>query len=165
MIIQCLAAFLIAGLMTGCASTPLSSSQQQELIGHLQIAKMQDQQNAAASPDPAEAQDSLQAAAHADRAIREIEHGFAVSPDELQEAFNVPPKVITRADKLQFIKMLTEAKQEDENRLEATFHEGPDRDAYAEREDEVDEVIRDLEIGGDVPWSRIRGALRIPYKP
>lgn len=160
---------LIAGLGTtmavSCASAHASTAQQQIMLKRLHFAEAQDRVNAAAGADPAEVEDSLQAAQKAERAVREIQHGFAVSPEELQTALDVPPPVITAVDRKQMIQRLLLAKQEDERRLEATFHEGPTRDSYAERADEVDEVVKELEIGEDVPWSRIQGALKIPYKP
>jgi len=62
------------------------------------------------------------------------------------------------------IEKLKQAKRESERDAEVNAEDDNlvASDLYQEHEEEVDGVIEDLEIGEDVPWSRIKEAMHVP---
>ena len=155
-------AFWLMFVLPACGQTQLSVTQRQQMIARLESVKALDERNAVESTDPVEAADCRDQANAADRAIRELEFGYAVSPEEFENALEVPPPSISLADRVELIDQLEAAKRMDEDFVELPADDPVPRDEYAERADRVDRVIKDLTIGEDVPWTTIKQALEVP---
>jgi hypothetical protein len=100
----------------GTTGTPTLSPEMghAELIQRLKAARMTDE-NAARDPtvSPVRQGTFLNQMDKADRAIKELEHGFAVSRSEINDALWCPPKHITPQLRAQFIEQLQQAKHQD----------------------------------------------------
>lgn len=156
--------FLSFGLLAlGCGPSEPTAQERVAMLSALQNAKLQDERNVAdPATDPAEASDSLDQAYKADRAIREIQHGYGVSRDEFTNALVVPPASISASEKGELIAKLEKVKSDDQQIVLPIAGEGMREEKLREHSDEVDGVIKDLKIGDDVPWSRIQRALTPP---
>jgi hypothetical protein len=157
-----LAAFSLTLFFSGCSQTELSAIQKQEMIAQLGSAKTQDQKNAVESYDPIEAADCRDHAYTAELTIGELDNGYAVSQDELDDALDVPPPSISPAERAKLIKQLKAAKRMDRRFMEIATDDPVSWDGYAERADRIDEVIKDSTIGEDVPWTTIKRAMKVP---
>jgi len=158
-----------AGLLTislfalGCTPGDLSAKQKTEMIARLQSARQQDEQNAAdLATDPADAVDSLHQAYKADRAIRKLEHGTKVDQDEFADATEIPPASFSPQQKASLIRQLEKIKADDALVVPPIAGESFRQRIYDQHAELVAGVINDLEIGDDVPWSRIQQALTSP---
>src|ERR1019366_10629184 len=65
---------------------------------------------------PVRREDFTVKAAKADRAIKELQHGFTVSPDRIEDALDIPPRHLTPEKRVQLIHQLQQAKALDEQR-------------------------------------------------
>jgi hypothetical protein len=167
--------FFVLGLcvamlsVSACAPTQMSAQQKEQLIQKLETARARDEQVAAAdsAANPAEAQDAMVQAYKADRRIRDLENGFSVSQLKIEHSLEVPPRSLSAGQKAVLIEKLQHARRLDERGEEYSAQDDDQvaQDAYDEHEAKVDRVIKDLEIGEDVPWSRIEGALQPPENP
>jgi hypothetical protein len=108
----------------------------------------------------------------ADRAIKELEHGFPVSQSEISDALWIPPKHITPELRAQLIQQLQQAKhQDDVNEQQMLFDSSwghtaqLDTVTFDQRKRLIDSTIEDLEIGEPVHWSDVRQALTVPASP
>lgn len=109
----------------------------------------------------------------ADRAIKELSHGFAVSQGEIEDALWMPPKHITVEERARLIQQLQLARQQDDlneqqmlNDLAWANSDAPaDTVTFDQRKEQVDRVVEDLEIGAPVHWSDIKQALVVPPSP
>lgn len=149
----------------------LSMQEKAQVIRKLQAAKELDERHAV---DPnvsgVTAADSAAQAAKADKAIRELTHGFEVSETNLANALQVPPTHLSPQRRADLIRQLKDAKALDDRReqelLNDYFSDQPvDTDKFDAQKKQVDEVVKDLEIGEDVHWSTIRAALKVPASP
>ncbi|MFZ0889545.1 MAG: hypothetical protein WA005_13910 [Candidatus Binataceae bacterium] len=151
-----------------CAQGQLSAQEKEQLIQKLKTAKQQDMAVAADSTaDPVSKQDALVQAYKADRRARDLQHGFEVSKAKLADSLWVPPKTLSAAQRAEAIDKLKQAKQLDVRGQEYSAEENSQvsEDKYLTHEQRVDRVLKDLEIGEDVPWSRIQRALEVPENP
>ncbi len=109
----------------------------------------------------------------ADRAIKELSHGFTVPQSEIDDALWTPPKRITAQERAQLIEQLKQAREQDDrneqrmlNDLAWTNSRAPaDTEIFDERKKQIDSVIKNLEIGAPVHWSDIKQALVVPSSP
>jgi hypothetical protein len=155
--------------MAACAQSQMSAQQKQQLIQQLKVARTQDQKVASAdrSTNPVEAQDALVQEYKADRRIRDLENGFSLSQLKIQHSLEVPPKSLSPGQKAELIEKLQHARQLDRwgERYSAQDDDQVAQDAYEEHDAKVGRVIKDLEIGEDLPWTRIESALQPPENP
>jgi len=152
----------------------LSSQQTSKLIQQLDAAKKADW-NAALDPSvsPVRRGTFLNQMNKADQASKELSHGFSVPQSEVEDALWSPPKHISPEERAQLIRELEQAKQQDErneqhmlNDLAWSRSAAPaDTAIFDERKQEVDAVVKDLEIGSPVHWSAIKQALVVPTSP
>jgi hypothetical protein len=168
--------FFAAPSLASDASTTakLSSQQISQLIQQLESAKKADW-NAALDPDvsPMRHGTFLNQMNKADRASKELRHGFAVPQSEINDALWAPPKHISPEERAQLIRDLEQAKQQDEQREQQMLNDAAwsssaapvDTVTFDERKRQVDAVIKDLEIGAPVHWSAIKQALVVPGPP
>lgn len=159
---------IVALPIPACAQSRLSAQERAQLIQKLEIAKQQDEAIAAdKTADPAEAEDARAQAYKADRRARDLEHGFDVSEAKIEDSLWVPPKALSTKQKAELIEKLKQTKALDERNAEYSAEENSrvSEDQYKEHEERVNRVLKDLEIGEDVPWSRIRKALEVPANP
>jgi hypothetical protein len=144
------------------------------LVEELESAKQQDW-NSALDPDvaPSEEGDFLDQMNKADRAIKELTHGFQVPQAEIDEALVIPPKSLSSKKRLQLIRQLSDAVQQDDRNEQAMLNDLAWSDSVApadtirfdQQKALAESVIKDLEIGEDVHWSTIREALVVPQSP
>ena len=154
--------------MSGCAQRQLSEQERAQLVQQLETAKVRDEAVAAdVNADPAQAQDALVQAYKADRRARDLEHGFDVSESKLEHSLEVPPKELSPEERTKLIQELKQTKRRDERNEEYSAEENSQvsEDAFLKHEERVDRVLKDLEIGEDVPWTRIQRALEVPKNP
>jgi hypothetical protein len=152
----------------------LSSQQSLQLIQQLDAAKKADW-NAALDPSvsPVRRETFLNQMNKADRASKELSHGFTVPQNEIQDALWAPPKHISPEERAQLIRELKQARQQDDqneqnmlNDLAWSRSASPaDTAIFDERRQQVDKVVKDLEIDAPVHWTAIKEALVVPVSP
>jgi len=162
---------LALGETSMTSASPQSTSQ---LIQQLDAAKSADW-NAALDPDVSAVRREtfLNQMNKADRAAKELRHGFAVPQAELTDALWAPPKHISPEERTQLIQELKQARRQDDqneqNMLndEAWSHSGAPADTtiFDEHKQQVDAVEKDLEIGAPVHWTAIKQATGVPTSP
>lgn len=177
----CRVALLSSILLSACArstaqlQTPRATTRnRQAVIEQLQSAKQQDW-SGALDPRvaPSEEEDFLDQMNKADRAIRELTHGFEVSQSAINEALVVPPKFLSREKRRQLIRELQDAEQQDDRNEQSMLNDlawsdsvaPADTSTFDEQKALAASVIEDLEIGEDVHWSIIEEALVVPQSP
>ena len=153
--------------------TPLAP-QTSKLIQQLAVARQADW-DAALDPSlsPVRRGTFLNQMNKADRAAKELSHGFAVPPRELEDALWSPPKHISAEMRVQLIRQLQQARQEDDHNEQDMLNDltwsrsaaPADTAIFEERKREVDEVVKNLEIGSPVHWSAIKQALVVQTSP
>jgi hypothetical protein len=153
---------------------PYSASPQDTaaLIKKLEGAKEMDESQAN-QPDvsPVTWEDYMTQLGKADHAIKELSHGYAVSPDELHDALWVPPRSIAGAEKARVIGRVEQAihqDQENEDNITAAtnFEDVPypvsEMATLEEHKNLAQGVAKDLKIGEDVHWQTIKAAEQAP---
>jgi hypothetical protein len=144
-----------------------------ELIQRLEAARMADE-NAAHDPtiSPVRQGTFLRQMDKADRAVKELEHGFPVSQNEINDALWMPPRHITPQLRAQLIQQLEQAKHQDNVNEQQMLIDSSwghtsqiDTVTFDERKQLIDRTIEDLEIGEPVHWSDVRQALTVPASP
>ncbi len=148
-----------------CGSRQLSAEQRGLLIQRLETAKKQDEEGAEDHiTDPGEVSDFRHQIHEADRAIRELQNGFTVPQAEIEDALEVPPKAFSKKQTAEIIQKLKHTREELKEDAQRTAENDDlvESDFYEEDEEKVDNVIKDLEIGEDVPWSTIKEAMDVP---
>jgi hypothetical protein len=162
--------------MTANAPTapPLSLRDKSDLIERLEVAKREDW-NGAMDPkvSPVTETDFLSQMNKADRAIKELTHGFDVPPEEISDALWIPPKSITANENARLIQELRVAEQQDDHNEQRMLNMAAWSDNVApvdtiqfdQQKELADGVIKDLEIGEGVSWSTIKQALYVPPSP
>jgi len=163
----------LAADQSSTTARPLSQ-ETSKLIQQLEAAKQADW-SAALDPSvsPVRHGTFLNQMNKADRASKELSHGFAVPRGEIEDALWVPPKHISPEERAQLIRQLKQARQQDDqneqnmlNDLAWSRSAAPvDTAIFDERKQEVDKVVMDLEIGAPVHWSAIKQALAVPTSP
>jgi hypothetical protein len=170
LLLAALAAFTAEGFAIAATRWAQSNS---ELIQKLTLARTTDW-NSAHDPgvSPIRRCTFLTQMDKADRAIRELKHGFSVPQNEIDDALSIPPKHITPQLRAQLIRDLKNAKrQDDANEQQMLFDSAWDDSGplptvmFDRRKQLVDRTIEDLEIGEPVHWSTIKLALDVPRSP
>jgi hypothetical protein len=171
-----LAPFARLGLASDVNSSKasLSSEQTSQLIQRLDAAKKADW-DAALDPSvsPVREETFLNQMNKADRASKELSHGFSVPQAEINDALWAPPKHISPEERAHLIQELNQARQRDDRNEQAMLNDlAWDRSAapadtviFDQRKQEVDAVVKDLEIGAPVHWTSIKQALVVPTSP
>ena len=148
-----------------------SSPQAAQLIQQLDAARQADW-NASldSSVSPTRRATFLNQMNKADRASRELSHGFAVSQSKIDDALWAPPKHISPELRAQLIQELEAARQQDDqneqdmlnwSRSAGVFDTG----SFDARRKQIDAVIKNLEIGEPVRWTDIRQGLVVEQDP
>jgi hypothetical protein len=149
----------------------VSDDQTAQLIKRLQAAKELDQSEAM-DPDltPVRREDFTVQGAKADRAIRELQHGFALEPGTVEDALDIPPRHLTPQKRTQLIHQLQQAKALDEKREQEILiywedDEPVERSEFSTQAGRAAEIAKDLQLGESVHWSDIKQALYVPADP
>ena len=154
--------------LPACGQNQLLAQQRALLIGKIQAAKEIDSENSAnGKTDSIQATDSMYQAQKAQRVIVQLKRGEEVSQPEIDDALDVPPETIPADARSELIKELKTAEGRDELG-EQTHGPGNDWlawDSYREQRDRADSIVKALESGEEVPWSKIQEALRVPEFP
>ena len=114
-----------------------------------------------------ERRDYLAHARQAEMAIRDLQHGFAVSQDAIAYAFEIPPKHLTPEQRVALIQQLEDAIRKDNSREQAivsfgtnVYYTDPNAPAkFGEQEELAEEQIKYLEEGYHVSWDGLEQAL------
>jgi hypothetical protein len=173
-----LSALLLSIPLSACArsavqlQTPVTTTKNKAaLVEELKSAKRQDWSSAL---DPhvatSEEEDFLDQMNKADRAIKELTHGFEVPQAEIDEALVMPPKSLSSKKRLQLVRQLNDAVQQDDRNEQAMLNDLAWSDSVApadtikfdQQKALAQSMIKDLEIGEDVHWSTIKQALVVP---
>ena len=148
-----------------------AADQNAQLIKRLQAARELAQSDAV-DPDltATRREDFTVQAARADRAIRELQHGFVVEPAEIDAALDVPPRHLTPQKRAALIQQLQQAKALDEQREQEILiywqdDEPVERNRFNVQAERAAEVAKDLQLGESVHWSDIKQALYVPADP
>ena len=168
-------------LLSACAQsaahlhTPTITTQNKAaLVERLASAKRQDWSNALdPHVKPSEEEDFLDQMNKADRAIKELNHGFEVPHSEISDALWEPPKSLSSNKRAQLVRRLQDAVQQDDRNEQAMLNDLAWSDSVAptdtftfdQQKALAESVIKDLEIGKDVHWSTIKEALVVPQSP
>jgi hypothetical protein len=166
--------------MSACASSaaqtqaPVRNRNPAALVEELQDAKRIDW-TSALDPHvrPSEEEDFLDQMNKADRAIKELTHGFEVPQSEIDDALVVPPKSLSESQRTRLIRQLQDAVEQDDRNEQAMLNDLAWSDSAApadtfkfdQQKELANGVIKDLEIGEDVHWSTIKEALVVPQSP
>ncbi len=148
-----------------------STAQTTQLIKRLQVAKELDQSNSFdADLTPTRREDFTVQAAKADRALKELQHGFAVDSGEIEDALDIPPRHLTPVQRAQFIQQLQQAKALDDQREQEILiywedDEPAERSKFEVQAQRAADVAKDLQLGESVHWSDIKQALYVPADP
>jgi hypothetical protein len=176
MAVVALALFARLGLASDVNSSKatLASEQTSQLIRRLDAAKKADW-DAALDPSvsPVREETFLNQMNKADRASKELSHGFSVPQTEINDALWAPPKHISPEERAHLIQELNQARQEDEQNKQNMLNDlawsrsaaPADTSIFDQRKQEVDAVVKDLEIGAPVHWTSIKQALVVPTSP
>jgi hypothetical protein len=174
----------IAVLLSACAPNSQSLAQEQranaieqsaasdqmtQTINRLQIAKARDDGNIN-NPNitAVRREDFTVQAAKADRAIKELQHGYPVPHDEIEDAlWEVPSQRISPEYRAQLIQQLLQAKQLDEKREQEILIYWKDdqpieRSKFSVQAEYAAKVAKDLQLGESVHWAEIEEALYVP---
>ncbi len=148
-----------------------ADTQTAQMIKRLEVAKELDQSNAFdPGLSPVRREDFTMQAAKADRAIRELRHGFAVTPAEIEDALEIPPRHLSPERRLRLVHQLQQARALDEKRAQEILiywqdDEPVERDEFDTQAKRAAAVAKNLQIGEPVHWSSIKQALRVPADP
>jgi len=150
-------------------SQSAASDQMAQTISRLQIAKARDEGNIN-NPNitAVRREDFTVQAAKADRAIKELQHGYPVPHDEIEDALlEVPSQRISPEYRAQLIQELLKAKQLDEKREQEILIYWKDdqpieRSKFSLQAQRAAKVAKDLQLGESVHWAEIEQALYVP---
>jgi hypothetical protein len=173
-------AFLFVSLLAACSASreqpeaPAPKQNKAALVEELETAEREDWNNALdPRVAPSEREDFLDQMNKANRAIRELTHGFEVPEAEVDDALVMPPKSLSAARRLLLIRRLQDAVRQDDHNEQAMLNDlawsdsafPADTAKFDQQKELANEVIKDLEIGEDVHWSTIGKALVVPQSP
>jgi hypothetical protein len=145
-----------------------------DMVRQLEAAKELDESEAMRSSNGAVVrEDFLEQAGKADKAIKELTHGYAVSESELRDALEVPPGNLSTAEKSDLISKIEQARQATDHNEQAMLNEEgwgysdqpAATSAFDQRKQLDDEVIKDLRIGEQVHWDEIQQAAQVVQNP
>lgn len=152
----------------------MSERQNGDIVRRLDAAKELDEGEAMApKTGPVAREDFLEQAGKADKAIKELTHGYPVSEAELQDALRVPPANLSTDQKAALINKIREAEQATDSNEQAMLNdEGwgySDQPVVTSRFDQQkrldDEVLKDLTIGEQVHWDDVQQAMEVVQNP
>lgn len=145
-----------------------------DMVRQLEAAKELDESEAVSSSNSTiSRQDFLEQASKADRAIKELTNGYPVSEAELRDALIVPPGNLSAAEKSDLIGKIEEARRATDHNEQAMLNEEgwgysdqpAATNAFDQRKQLDDEVIKDLKIGQQVHWDEIQQATQVVQNP
>jgi len=152
----------------------MSQRQTGDTVRQLEAAEESDESNAMNPKVGAVARgDFLEQAGKAEKAIKELTHGYPVSDAELNDALQAPPPYLSPMEKSALISRIAEAEEATDHNEQAMLGEVgwgySDAPAATGRFDQQkqldDEVIKDLKIGEDVRWDDLQQAMQVVQNP
>jgi hypothetical protein len=152
----------------------MSESQNSDIVHQLQAAKELDESNAMQPSTAAVPRaDFLEQAGKADKAIKELTHGYPVSEAELQDALRVPPGNLSDAQKAALVSRIQQAETATDHNEQAMLNEigwgysdQPAATSRFDQQKQLDgEVIKDLKIGEPVHWDDVQQAMEVVQNP
>lgn len=159
-----LSAALLSLIPLACGPTrsTVTAERKDQLISQLQTARELDVGHAS-DPNigPIAREDYLAQAGKADRAIKELTDGFSVSKSEIDEALVVPP-VLSPQGKVVLIDRLEKAKHLDDLGADEQDDNPSLKEDFIQQGQRAAEVIKDLQLGNDVPRAEVIDALQVP---
>jgi hypothetical protein len=94
-----------------------------------------------------------------------LEHGVAVSPEEISAALFVPPRSLTETERAQLVRKLEQAKELDQRGWWDWTWDPVIAQNFQVQERKANRVIKDLETNQPVSWADIDEAMHVPYYP
>jgi len=94
-----------------------------------------------------------------------LEHGVAVSPEEISDALFVPPTSLSETQRAQLVRELEQAKELDQRGWWDWTWDPVIAQNFQVHEKKANRVIRDLETNQPVSWADIDEAMHVPYYP
>jgi len=94
-----------------------------------------------------------------------LEHGVAVSPEEISDALFVPPTSLSETERAQLVRKLEQAKELDQRGWWDWTRDPVIAQNFQVHEKKANRVIRDLETNQPVSWADIDEAMHVPYYP
>jgi hypothetical protein len=152
----------------------MSESQHSDIVRQLDAAKELDESNAMQPKLGVVArEDFLEQAGKADKAIKELTHGYPVSEAELQEALRVPPGDLSADQKADLISRIKQAEAATDRNEQAMLNEigwgysdQPAATSDFDQQKQLDnEVVEDLTIGEPVHWDDVQQATQVVQNP
>ena len=166
-IIAC--AILLAAGTPACAYTELNASapdSRTQLIQRLRAAEEIDKSRALdVSLGPVASGDYGLRADRAHDVADKLEHGVAVSPEEISAALFVPPTSISETQRAQLVRKLEQAKELDQRGWWDWTWDPVIAQNFQVQERKANRVIKDLETNQPVSWADIDEAMHVPYYP
>jgi hypothetical protein len=172
--IVCAASALPVPAFAGSGSAPEVNQSRANLIQQLQRARQSDWQSAN-DPyvSPIRQGTFLNQMNKAERVIEELDHGFTPAQSEIDDALWAPPKHISPEERAHLIEQLKLARAQDDRNEQEMLSDlawsrssaPADTALFDGQKQQVDQVIKDLEIGAPVRWSAIKAALVVPTSP
>ena len=160
-----LGVLLLAPGRSGFAATDLNNSMQQgtQLIQRLRAAEQVDRSRALdVSIGPVASGDYGLRADRARDVADKIEHGVAVSPEEISRALFVPPESLSETQRAQLVQQLEEARQRDEQGWWDWTKDPVIAQNFQVQERKATRVIKNLENNQPVSWADIHEAMHVP---
>jgi hypothetical protein len=160
-----LGVLLLAPGTSGFAATDSNSSMQQgtQLIQRLRAAEQVDRSRALdVSIGPVASGDYGLRADRARDVADKIEHGVAVSPEEISRALFVPPESLSETERAQLVRQLKEARELDRRGWWDWTKDPVIAQNFQVQERKANRVIKNLENNQPVSWADIHEALHVP---
>jgi hypothetical protein len=156
---------------TRAADEIAQSERTAQLVKRLEIARELDQSDAN-DPDltPIRREHFTVKAAKADRAIRELRNGFALSSDEIEEVLEIPPRHVTTEKRVQSVHQLLQPTALNEQRAQEILIYSRDdaageRAALDRRAERAARIANDPQRGESVEGNNFKPTLFVPGDP
>ncbi len=166
-IIAC--AILFAAARPACAyteSNTYAADSRTQLIQRLGAAEEIDRSRALdVSLGPVASGDYGLRADRAHDVADQLEHGVAVSPEEISAALFVPPTSLTETQRAQLVRRLEQAKDLDQRGWWDWTWDPVIAQNFQVQERKANRVIKDLETNQPVSWADIDEAMQVPRYP
>jgi hypothetical protein len=152
----------------------MSEQNNTDVVRQLEAAKEMDESQATSPSVKAVAkEDYLEQAGKADRAIKELTHGYPVSEAELRDALQVPPGNLSSAQKSALINRIETARAQTDHNEQAMLNEvgfgysdAPAATSAFDQQKQLDnQVVKDLTIGENVHWDDVQQAQQVVQNP
>ncbi|HYB91699.1 MAG TPA: hypothetical protein VEC38_11710 [Candidatus Binataceae bacterium] len=159
---------VIVMIASACAQgeQAFSASERAQALEQLRGAQQTDYNKASDTKiGPVDRADYFVQAKKAELVSKELEHGFSVPRENIEDALAVPREPRTPEQVAGLITKLKEARQLDDRGIRDYTVDPVLAQDFAVQRQKTNAVINDLEIGEEVPRDQIHRALQVPENP